>query len=54
MDGKGSISDYRNKMDKTLASPDLTNNEKLQTLVRNQILQSSNSRFEGYLSSHLE
>lgn len=54
MDGKGSISDYRNKMDKTLASPDLTNNEKLQTLVRNQILQSSNSQFEGYIENVVE
>lgn len=54
MDGTGSISDYRNKMDKTLASPDLTNDEKLQTLVRNQILQSSNSRFEGFIENVVE
>ncbi|KAK4432638.1 hypothetical protein Salat_1026000 [Sesamum alatum] len=41
MEGKGNISDYRGKLDKTLASPDLTNHEILRTLVKNQILQSS-------------
>lgn len=51
MDGKGTISDYRNKMDTTLASPDLKNHEKLQTLVRNQILQYSDLQLEGYLFS---
>lgn len=54
MDGKGSISEYRSRMDRTLASPDLTNHEKLQALVRNQILKSLKSQLEGYPSSHLK
>ncbi|KAH6797517.1 polyketide cyclase/dehydrase/lipid transport superfamily protein [Perilla frutescens var. hirtella] len=54
MDGKGTIADYRSKMDKTLASHDLTNDEKLETLVRNQILQSSTSQFEGYIENVVE
>ncbi|KAL2229235.1 UNVERIFIED_CONTAM: hypothetical protein Sindi_1903200 [Sesamum indicum] len=47
METKGNISDYRRKLDKTLASPDLTNHEILRTLVKNQILQSSACRLEG-------
>ncbi|KAL8517589.1 hypothetical protein ACS0TY_015734 [Phlomoides rotata] len=44
MDGKGKISEYRSKLDKTLASPDLTNNETVHTLVNNQLLQSLDSQ----------
>ncbi|KAL0344873.1 UNVERIFIED_CONTAM: hypothetical protein Sradi_4318600 [Sesamum radiatum] len=48
MEGKdNNISDYRRKLDKTLASPDLTNHEILRTLVKNQILQSSDCCPEG-------
>ncbi|KAI3447372.1 hypothetical protein Pfo_004037 [Paulownia fortunei] len=54
MEGKGNISDYRRKLDKTLASPDLTNDEMLQTLVKNQILQSSHFQFEGYIENMVE
>ncbi|XP_057805257.1 uncharacterized protein LOC131020460 [Salvia miltiorrhiza] len=54
MDGKGTISDYRSKMDTTLSSPDLTNHERLQTLVRNQILQSSDLQFEGCVENVVE
>ncbi|XP_042015317.1 uncharacterized protein LOC121763375 [Salvia splendens] len=54
MDGKGTISDYRNKMDTTLASPDLKNHEKLQTLVRNQILQYSDLQLEGGIENVIE
>ncbi|KAK4392017.1 hypothetical protein Sango_1979500 [Sesamum angolense] len=46
MEGNGKISDYRRKLDKTLSSPDLTNHEILRTLVKNQILQSSECRLE--------
>ncbi|KAL3839395.1 hypothetical protein ACJIZ3_023986 [Penstemon smallii] len=46
MEGKGTISDYRGKLDKTLTTPDLTNYENLRTLVKNQILQSSHLQLE--------
>lgn len=49
-DAKMEAANYRKKLDKTLASPDLMKVEKLQTLVRNQILQSSHDHhlhFEG-------
>ncbi|KAL9153673.1 hypothetical protein ABFS82_10G065200 [Erythranthe guttata] len=45
---KGNISDYRNKLDKTLTSPDLTSDENVRTLVKNQILQSLASESEEY------
>ncbi|KAK6126486.1 hypothetical protein DH2020_039759 [Rehmannia glutinosa] len=54
MDGKGNISDYRRKLDKTLASHDLTDDEILQTLVKNQILQSSHLQLEGYIENVVE
>ncbi|KAK4396618.1 hypothetical protein Sango_1498400 [Sesamum angolense] len=47
MESRGNISDYRSKLDKTLASPDLTNDEMIHTLVKNQILQSSDHQLEG-------
>lgn len=48
MESRDSILDYRSKLDKTLASPDLTNDEMIHTLVKNQILQSSNHQLEEY------
>ncbi|KAL0410226.1 UNVERIFIED_CONTAM: Iron-sulfur cluster co-chaperone protein HscB [Sesamum latifolium] len=48
MESRGNISDYRSKLDKTLASPDLTNDEMIHTLVKNQILQSSDHQLEEY------
>ncbi|KAL0333562.1 UNVERIFIED_CONTAM: hypothetical protein Sangu_1512400 [Sesamum angustifolium] len=47
-------SDYRRKLDKTLSSPDLTNHEILRTLVKNQILQSSECRLEGCTENVVE
>lgn len=44
MDGQGSsILDYRGRLDKTLTSPDLTNEEIVHSLVRSQILQTLDS-----------
>ncbi|KAL0316021.1 UNVERIFIED_CONTAM: hypothetical protein Sradi_5480300 [Sesamum radiatum] len=54
MEGNGKISDYRRKLDKTLSSPDLTNHEILRTLVKNQILQSSECRLEGCTENVVE
>ncbi|KAL9150259.1 hypothetical protein ABFS82_12G158000 [Erythranthe guttata] len=55
MEGKRNISDYRNRLDKTLSSPDLTNDETLRTLVKNQILlSSSGSHFEGCIENVVE
>ncbi|KAL0374742.1 UNVERIFIED_CONTAM: Iron-sulfur cluster co-chaperone protein HscB [Sesamum radiatum] len=48
MESRGNISDYRSKLDKTLASADLTNDEMIHTLVKNQILQSSDHQLEEY------
>ncbi|KAG8376845.1 hypothetical protein BUALT_Bualt09G0106200 [Buddleja alternifolia] len=48
MERKSNISDYRSKLEKTLASPDLINVEMIHTLVKNQILQSSASHLEEY------
>ncbi|KAL2503152.1 Polyketide cyclase/dehydrase and lipid transport superfamily protein [Forsythia ovata] len=41
MGAKGDISDYRRKLDKTLTSQDLKNEETLQALLKNQFLSSS-------------
>ncbi|XP_073032601.1 uncharacterized protein [Primulina eburnea] len=51
MERKGDISDYRSNLDKTLASPDLTNDETIKTLVKKQILESSDFQFEVTLHS---
>ncbi|XP_073016800.1 uncharacterized protein [Primulina eburnea] len=51
MERKGDISDYRSKLDNTLASPDLTNDETIKTLLKNQILESSYLQFEVTLLS---
>ncbi|KZV48991.1 hypothetical protein F511_09587 [Dorcoceras hygrometricum] len=53
MERGGDISDYRSKLDVTLASPDLTNDETIKSLVKNQILQSY-SQFEEYLDNVVE
>ncbi|XP_073139866.1 uncharacterized protein [Henckelia pumila] len=54
MERKSDISDYRSNLDKTLASPDLTNDETIKTLVKNQILESSTFQFEEYLDTVVE
>lgn len=43
------ISEYRNRLDKTLSSPDLTNVETLKILVKDQILNSSNIDSQEYI-----
>lgn len=47
MENKRKIVQYRERLDKTLALPDLTNEEKLKTVVKNQ-LHSSEQEIEGY------
>lgn len=44
---KGKIANYREKLDKTLASHDLTDEKKLETLVKDQILRSSEDTSRG-------
>ncbi|GKU91122.1 hypothetical protein SLEP1_g5039 [Rubroshorea leprosula] len=51
---KGKISEYREKLDKTLASAELTNEETLKNLIKNQILRSSKHEKEGYSEDVLE
>ena len=41
------ITQYRERLDRTLASPKLTNEGSLKSLVKNQILQSSGKDTEG-------
>ncbi|KAL0672314.1 hypothetical protein Bca4012_000294 [Brassica carinata] len=41
MQKKGEISEYREKLDKTLSSPELTDHESLKSLLRNQLCSSS-------------
>lgn len=47
MGKNGKISEYRERLDRTLASPDLTNDDALKTLLRNQLLRSSPNENEG-------
>ncbi|CAK9160853.1 unnamed protein product [Ilex paraguariensis] len=54
MEGKGSIFQYRGRLDKTLASPALANEETLKTLVKNQILRSSECEIEGCIDNVVE
>ncbi|KDP36083.1 hypothetical protein JCGZ_08727 [Jatropha curcas] len=49
----GKISEYRERLDRTLASPELTNDDALKTLIRNQ-LQSSASENEGCSENVIE
>lgn len=50
MESKENISQYRQRLDKTLASHDLVNEEALKTLVKNQMMWSSQCEVEGQLS----
>lgn len=47
------IAEYRNRLDKTLSSPDLTNVETLKILVKDQILNSSNLHSQGQMRTGL-
>lgn len=53
MEGKQNISQYRERMDKTLASHDLVNEEALKAIVKNQLLHSSEHDFKGQLFLNL-
>ncbi|CAK7342107.1 unnamed protein product [Dovyalis caffra] len=48
MGKSGKISQYRERLDQTLASPELTNLDALKTLIRNQLVRSSLDETEGY------
>lgn len=50
MKGEGNILDYRSKLDTTLSLPELTSDEMIHTLVKNQILKSLDYKLEGWLS----
>ncbi|KAJ9184595.1 hypothetical protein P3X46_004307 [Hevea brasiliensis] len=54
MGKNGKISEYRERLDRTLASHELTNNVALKTLVRNQLLQSSPNENEGCAENVIE
>ncbi|KAL6336182.1 hypothetical protein AAG906_011064 [Vitis piasezkii] len=54
MEGKQNISQYRERMDKTLASHDLVNEEALKAIVKNQLLHSSEHDFKGDFDNVLE
>lgn len=47
MGKKGKISHYRERLDRTLASSELTNEENLRNLVKNQLLNSSSNGLGG-------
>ncbi|XP_015577814.1 uncharacterized protein LOC8259782 isoform X1 [Ricinus communis] len=47
MGKNGKISEYRERLDKTLASPELTNDDALKILIKNQLLRSSLNEDEG-------
>ena len=47
MEKKREIVQYRERLDRTLASPDLTNDHMLKTLVKSQLLHSSKQEIEG-------
>jgi hypothetical protein len=47
MEKKRKITQYRERLDKTLASPDLKNEERLKTLVKDQLLLSSKDETKG-------
>lgn len=48
MEKKQKITQYRERLDKTLALPDLENKETLKTLVKNQLLHSSEDETNGH------
>lgn len=47
MEKKPKIVQYRERLDRTLASPDLTNDEMLKKLVESQLICSSEPEVEG-------
>lgn len=47
MEKKQKITQYRERLDKTLALPDLANKETLETLVKNQLLRFSEDETNG-------
>ncbi|WOG98246.1 hypothetical protein DCAR_0417587 [Daucus carota subsp. sativus] len=49
MGGKHNIAQYRERLDKALASDDLTDKERLKALVKNQIISSSSSGLGAYI-----
>ncbi|XP_061362486.1 uncharacterized protein LOC133306211 [Gastrolobium bilobum] len=51
---KRNIVQYRERLDKTLASPDLTNDHILKTLVKSQVMRSSKLEIEEYKEKLLE
>ncbi|XP_019426400.1 PREDICTED: uncharacterized protein LOC109334869 isoform X2 [Lupinus angustifolius] len=54
MEKKRKIVQYRERLDKTLASADLTNDQMLKTLVESQFLPSSKQEVEGYKEKLIE
>lgn len=50
MEKKQNITQYRERLNKTLASPDLTDEETLKTLVKSQLLRSSEDEAKGQSS----
>ncbi|GKV01348.1 hypothetical protein SLEP1_g13905 [Rubroshorea leprosula] len=51
---KQKISIYRERLDKTLASAELTNEETLEILIKNQILQTSQHEKDGFSENVLK
>ncbi|KAH8504846.1 hypothetical protein H0E87_012187 [Populus deltoides] len=54
MGKSGKISQYRERLDQTLASPELTNLDALKTLIRNQLVHSSLDETEGCSDNLIE
>ncbi|ESW17766.1 hypothetical protein PHAVU_007G266400 [Phaseolus vulgaris] len=54
MEKKRKIVQYRERLDRTLASPDLTNDDLLKKLVRSQLLPSLKPEVEGYKDQLVE
>ncbi|KAK7244766.1 hypothetical protein RIF29_39592 [Crotalaria pallida] len=54
MEKKRKIVQYRERLDKTLASPDLTNDQMLKRLIKSQLLNSSHQEIEEYKEKLVE
>ncbi|KAM5559274.1 hypothetical protein ABKV19_020762 [Rosa sericea] len=54
MEKKSKITQYRERLDKTLTSPNLTNKEALKVLVKDQLLRSSETEIEGCNANVIE
>ncbi|KAE9590780.1 putative START-like domain-containing protein [Lupinus albus] len=54
MEKRRKIVQYRERLDKTLASPDLTNDQIIKTIVKSQFLPSSEQEIEGYKEKLIE